>query len=94
MGSDGTMLNPIFWKKVEGQNILGGERLQSAKYLVSKLCLKQNTNGQKHPSISLFIIEQDIIGETKETNNWHWIQFAFRTGFRLLMVLLIAKNYL
>ena len=40
-GSDGTMLNPIFWKKVQGQNILGGERLQNAKYLASKSCLKQ-----------------------------------------------------
>ena len=26
-GSDGTMLNPIFWKKVQGQKILGGEGL-------------------------------------------------------------------
>ena len=33
-GSDGTMLNPIFWKKVQGQNILGGEWLQNTKYLV------------------------------------------------------------
>ena len=40
-GSDGTMLNPSFWKKVQGQNILGGERLQNTKYLVSKCCLKQ-----------------------------------------------------
>ena len=35
------MLNPMFWKKVQGQNILGDERLQNAKYLVSKCCLKR-----------------------------------------------------
>ena len=40
-GSDGTMLNPIFWKKVQGQNIRESERLQNAKYLVSKCCSKQ-----------------------------------------------------
>ena len=26
-GSVSTMLNPIFWKKVQGQNIMGGEGL-------------------------------------------------------------------
>ena len=59
------MLNLIFWKKVQG-----GERLQNTKYLVSKCCLK-NTNGHKHPSISLFIIEQDTIGEIKESDIQH-----------------------
>ena len=43
-GSNGTMLNPIFWKKVQGKNILGGERLQNTKHLVSKCCLKQIPN--------------------------------------------------
>ena len=28
--STGTMLNPIFWKKIQGQNILTGERSVSA----------------------------------------------------------------
>ena len=40
-GSDGNMLNPIFWKKVRGKNIIGGERLQNTKYLESKCCLRQ-----------------------------------------------------
>ena len=39
--SDGTMLNTIFWEKVQGQKILGVERLQNTKYLVSKCYLKQ-----------------------------------------------------
>ena len=40
-GSDGTMLTLIFLQKVQRQNILGGERLQNAKSLVSNCCLKQ-----------------------------------------------------
>ena len=35
------------------------------------MLFKTNTNGHKHPSISLFIIEQDTIDETKEKNKWH-----------------------
>ena len=33
------------------------------------MLFRTNTNGHKHPSISLFIIEQDTISETKENNN-------------------------
>ena len=29
------------------------------------MLFKMNTNGHKHPSISLIFIEQDTIGETK-----------------------------
>ena len=36
-----------------------------------KMLFKTNTNGHRHPSISLIIIEQDTIGETKENNKWH-----------------------
>ena len=36
---------------------------------------KTNTNGHKHPSIDLFIIEQDTIGETNQRK-----QVAFNTG--------------
>ena len=37
------------------------------------MLFKTNTNGHKHPSISLFIIEQDTIAETKE-NKCHSTQ--------------------
>ena len=40
-GSDGTMSNPIFWNKVQGQKHALGEGLYNTKYLVSKCCLKQ-----------------------------------------------------
>ena len=38
------------------------------------MLLKTNTNGHKYPSISLIVIEQDIIGEIKESNKWHSTQ--------------------
>ena len=34
------------------------------------MLFKTNTNGHKQPSMSLFIIEQDTISETKENNKW------------------------
>ena len=37
------------------------------------MLFKTITNVHKHPSISLFIIEQDTIGETEE-NKWHSTQ--------------------
>ena len=76
------MLNTMFWKKVRGKNILGGERLQKANYLVSKKLFKTNTKDHKHPSIRLFIIEQDTTGKPKKTksgiqhngqSHWHVI---------------------
>ena len=35
---------------------------------------KTDINVHNHPSISLFIIEQNTIGETKENNKWHSTQ--------------------
>ena len=34
------------------------------------MLFETNTNGHNHPSISLIIIEQDTIDETKENNKW------------------------
>ena len=62
------------WQRSRGKNILGGGggggggRLQNAKYLVSK-SFKQILKVPKHPSIRLFIIEQDPIGKPKKTEN-------------------------
>ena len=57
------MLNPRFLKEVLGQNIPS-----------VKMLSKTNINGHRHPCISLFIIKQDTIGETKENNKWHSTQ--------------------
>ena len=65
------MLNPIFWKNVQGQKHPGRSEIEERKIPSVKMLFKTNTNGHKHPSISLIIIEQDTIGETKEHNKWH-----------------------
>ena len=38
------------------------------------MLFKTNTNGHKHQSISLLVIEQDTIVETNENNKWHSTQ--------------------
>ena len=68
------MLNPIFLKKIQGQKHPGGERLLNANCQIIKMLFKINTNDHEHPSISLFIIEQVTVGETKENNKWHSTQ--------------------
>ena len=62
------MLNPIFLKKLQGQKYPGRWEIVECKKPNVKMLFKINTNGHKHQSISLFIIEQDAIGETKENN--------------------------
>ena len=51
-GSDGTMLNPIFWKKVQGQKHLGRWEIAECKIPSVKMFFKTNTKCHKHPSIS------------------------------------------
>ena len=63
MGCDGTMLNPIFLKNVQGQKHPGRWEITERKLPNVKMLLKTNTNGHKNPSINL-----DTIGETKENN--------------------------
>ena len=72
--SNGTMLNPIFWKKAKGQKYPGRWEIAERKIPGVKMLFKTNTNCHKHPSISLIIIEQDTIGENKENNKWHSTQ--------------------
>ena len=64
-GSDGTMLNPIFWKKVHGQKHPGRWEIAERQMPSVQMLFKTNTKGHKHPSIRLFIIEQDTIGKRK-----------------------------
>ena len=69
-GSDGTMLNPIIWKNVQGQKHPGKWEIAERQMPSVKMLFKTNTKGYKHPCIRLFVI-QDTIGETKENNKWH-----------------------
>ena len=65
------MLNPMFWKKVQGQKHPGSWEIAERKVPDVKMLFKTNTNGHKHPIISLIIRVQDTIGETIENNKWH-----------------------
>ena len=68
------MLNPIFWKKVQGQKHPGRWEIAEPKIPSVKMLFKTNANGHNHPTIRYIIIEQDTIGETKENNEWHSTQ--------------------
>ena len=69
VGSDGTMMNQIFWKKVQGQNHLGRWEIAECQIPGIKMLLETNTKGHRHPSIRLFIIEQDTI--SKGASGWN-----------------------
>ena len=72
-GPDGTMLNPTFWKKVRGQKYSGRWEIAERKIPSVKM-FKTNTNGHKHPSITLLIIKQNTMGDTEEIKKWHSTQ--------------------
>ena len=63
------MLNPMFWKKVQGQKHPGRCEIAECQIPRVKMLFKTNTKGHKHPSIRLFIIEQDPIGKSKKTKS-------------------------
>ena len=63
------MLNPIFWKKVQGQKHPGRWEIAERQIPSVKMLFKTNTKAHKHPSIRLFIIEQGTIGKPKKTKN-------------------------
>ena len=67
------MLNPIFWKNIQWQKRPGSE-VRERKTPSVKMLFKINTMGRRRPDISLFIIEQDTIGETKENDKRHSTQ--------------------
>ena len=55
------MLNPIFWKKVQGQKHPVRWEIAERQIPSVKMLFKTNTKGHKHPSIRLFIKEQDTM---------------------------------
>ena len=61
------MLNPIFSKVGPGVKHPG--RREIAERQIPSMLFETNTKGHKHPSIRLFIIEQDTIGKPKKTKN-------------------------
>ena len=65
-GSDGTMLNPIFWKKVQGQKHPG--RWGNVEHQIPsiKVLFKTNTKSHKHPGIKLLSESKTRLVKTKE----------------------------
>ena len=68
-GSDGSMMNPIFWKKVQGQKHPGRWDIAERQIPGVKMLFETNTKGHNPPSVRLFITEQDTIGKLKKTEN-------------------------
>ena len=62
------MLNPIFWKKVQGQKHPGGWGIVEHQISSNKVLFKTNAKSHKHPGIKLLFIirEQDTIGKPKK----------------------------
>ena len=60
------MLNPIFWKKVQGQKRPGRWEIAERQIPRIKVLLITNTKGHKHPSIRLFTIVQEPIDKPKK----------------------------
>ena len=56
------MLNPILWKKVQGQKHSETWEIAERQMANVKMLFETNAKGHKHPSFRLFIIEGDTIG--------------------------------
>ena len=68
----GTMLNPIFWKKVQGQKYPGRWGIVEHQVPSIKVLFKTNAKSHKHPGIKLLFIirEQDTIGKARKQNSY------------------------
>ena len=56
-GSDGTMLNQMFWKKVQGQKYSGRWGIVEHQIPSIKVLFKTNAKSHKHPGIKLLSSE-------------------------------------
>ena len=63
------MLNPIFSKVGPGEKHPGRWEIAERQIPSIKMLFETNTKGHKHPSIRLFIIEQDTIGKPMKTKS-------------------------
>ena len=69
-GSDGTMLNPIFWKKVQGQKYPGGWVIIEHRIPSINALLKTNAKSHKHPGIKLLSSESktQLVNQRKQNS--------------------------
>ena len=68
-GSDGTMLNPIFWKKVQGQKHPGRWGIVEHQIPSIKVVLKTNAKSHKHSGIKLLSSESNTQLENQRKHN-------------------------
>ena len=61
------MLNPIFWKKVQGQKHPGRWEIAERQIPSIKMLSRTDTKVRRHHGIRLFIIQQDTISKPKKT---------------------------
>ena len=69
-GSDGTMLNPIFWKKVQGQKHPGRWGIVEHQIPSIKVLFKTNTKSHKHPGIKLLSESKTRLGVWQSANKY------------------------
>ena len=69
-GSDGTMLNPIFWKKVQGQKHPGRCGIVEHQIPSIKVLFKTNVKSHKHPGIKLWSSESQtqLVNQRKQNS--------------------------
>ena len=69
-GSDGTMLNPIFWKKVQGQKHPGRWGIVEYQIPSIKVLFKTNAKSHKHPGIKLLSSESktQLVNQRKQNS--------------------------
>ena len=67
-GSDGTMLNAIFWKKVQGQKHPGRWGIVEHQIPSIKVLFKTNAKSHKHPGIKLLSSESktQLVNQRKQ----------------------------
>ena len=69
-GSDGTMLNPIFWKKIQAQKHPGRWGIVEHQIPSIKVLFKTNAKSHKHPRIKLLSLESmtQLVNQRKQNS--------------------------
>ena len=82
-GSDGTMLNPIFWKKVQGQKPPGRWGIVELRIPGIKVLFETNAKSLKHPYIKLLNYYHQ-----RDSHNW-WTkekQNSYRRAYMYIYI--------
>ena len=77
-GCDGTMLNPTFWKKVQGQKHTGRCGIVEHQIPSIKVLFRTNAKSHKHPGIKLLSSESktQLVNKRKH-NSYRNIEIAY-----------------